>query len=91
MSDQRVAELVGYLKTKDFKKMRSWVTNNSDVDSSVIFRRIYDTLYEFAQPQSIPSIIMSLAEYQYRAAFVSDHEINIVACLTEIMASSQWK
>jgi DNA polymerase III delta prime subunit len=91
MSDQRVAELVGYLKTKDFKKMRSWVTNNSDVDSSVIFRRIYDTLYDFAQPQSIPSIIMTLAEYQYRAAFVSDHEINIVACLTEIMASSQWK
>ena len=91
MSDQRVAELVGYLKAKDFKKMRSWVTNNSDVDSSVIFRRIYDTLYDFAQPQSIPSIIMTLAEYQYRAAFVSDHEINIVACLTEIMASSQWK
>ena len=91
MSDQNVAELVSYLKTKDFKKMRSWVTNNSDVDSSVVFRKIYDTLYEFAQPQSIPSVIMTLGEYQYRAAFVADQEINTVACLTEIMASSQWK
>jgi len=91
MSDQNVAELVSYLKTKDFKKMRSWVTNNSDVDSSVVFRKIYDTLYEFAQPQSIPSVIMTLGDYQYRAAFVADQEINTVACLTEIMASSQWK
>lgn len=91
MSDQNVAELVGYLKSKDFKNMRAWVTNNSDVDSSVVFRRIYDTLYEFAQPQSIPPVIMTLGEYQYRAAFVADQEINTVACLTEIMASSQWK
>ena len=91
MSDQNIAELVSYLKTKDFGKMRSWVTNNSDLDSSVIFRKIYDTLYEFAEPQSIPSVIMSLAEYQHRAAFVADQEINTVACLTEIMASSNWK
>ena len=57
LSDQNIASLVGFLKIKDFKSMRAWVTNSTDVDSSVIFRRIYDTLYDFAQPQSIPSII----------------------------------
>jgi DNA polymerase III delta prime subunit len=91
MSDQNIASLVGFLKTKNFKNMRSWVTNNTDVDSSVIFRRIYDTLYDYAQPQSIPAIILILADYQYKAAFVADKELNTVACLTEIMASSEWK
>jgi DNA polymerase III delta prime subunit len=91
MSDQNIAALVGFLKAKDFKSMRSWVTNNTDVDSSVIFRRIYDTLYDYAQPQSIPAIILILADYQYKAAFVADKELNTVACLTEIMASSEWK
>ncbi len=91
MSDQNIAALVGFLKTKNFKNMRSWVTNNTDVDSSVIFRRIYDTLYDYAQPQSIPAIILILADYQYKAGFVADKELNTVACLTEIMASSEWK
>ena len=91
LSDQNITALVGFLKSKDFKNMRGWVTNNTDVDSSVIFRRIYDTLYDYAQPQSIPSIILILADYQYKAAFVADKELNTVACLTEIMASSEWK
>ena len=91
LSDQNIAALVGHLKNKDFKKMRSWVTNNTDIDSSVIFRRIYDTLYDFAAPHSIPSVILILADYQYKASFVADKELNTVACLTEIMASSEWK
>ena len=91
LSDQDISALVGYLKTKDFKNMRAWVTNNSDIDSSVIFRRIYDTLYEYASPHSIPAVILVLADYQYKAAFVADKELNTVACLTEIMASSEWK
>jgi len=91
LSDQNIAALVHHLKDKDFKSMRSWVTNNTDIDSSVIFRRIYDTLYDFAQPHSIPAIILILADYQYKAAFVADKELNTVACLTEIMASSEWK
>ena len=91
LSDQNIAALVNYLKTKDFKSMRGWVTNNTDIDSSVIFRRIYDTLYEYAQPHSIPAVILVLADYQYKAAFVADKELNTVACLTEIMASSEWK
>ena len=91
MSDQSVAQLIAHLKMKDFKSMRNWVTNNSDVDSAVIFRKIYDSLYDYAEGQSIPSIIIILADYQYKACFVSDRELNIVACLTEIMASSTWK
>lgn len=91
LSDQNIAALVGFLKSKDFKSMRSWVINNTDIDSSVIFRRIYDTLYDFAQPQSIPAVILILADYQYKAGFVADKELNTVACLTEIMASSEWK
>tara|TARA_B110000444_G_scaffold97089_1_gene92110 strand:+ start:88 stop:1029 length:942 start_codon:yes stop_codon:yes gene_type:complete len=91
LSDQNIAALVGFLKAKDFKSMRSWVNNNTDIDSSVIFRRIYDTLYDFAQPQSIPAIILILADYQYKVGFVADRELNTVACLTEIMASSEWK
>ena len=91
LSDQNIAALVHHLKDKDFKSMRSWVTNNTDINSSVIFRRIYDTLYDFAQPHSIPAIILILADYQYKAAFVADKELNTVACLTEIMASSEWK
>jgi DNA polymerase III delta prime subunit len=91
LSDQNIAALVKNLKDKDFKSMRAWVTNNTDIDSSVIFRRIYDTLYDFASPHSIPAIILVLADYQYKAAFVADKELNTVACLTEIMASSEWK
>ena len=91
LSDQNIASLVNHLKSKDFKSMREWVTNNADIDSSVIFRRIYDTLYEFASPHSIPAVILVLADYQYKAAFVADKELNTVACLTEIMASSEWK
>ena len=91
LSDQNIAALVGFLKSKDFKSMRSWVINNTDIDSSVIFRRIYDTLYDFAQPQSIPAVILILADYQFKGGFVADKELNTVACLTEIMASSEWK
>jgi len=91
LSDESISQLITYLKGKDFRSMRSWVTQNSDLDSSVLFRKVYDSLYEFAEPHSIPGIILTIAEYQYRAAFVSDAEINTVACLTEIMSSAKWK
>lgn len=85
-----VKELVNYLKNKDFRKMRSWVVNHMDLEATVIFRRIYDNLSEYIKPQSIPQVILILAEYQYKSAFVADQEINMVACLTEIMAETQW-
>ena len=91
LSNNSVSDLIGYLKAKDFKKMRSWVTNNIDTDASSIFRKIYDTMYDTIQPNSIPRTVLILADYQYKNAFVADHELNVVACLTELMAEVEWK
>lgn len=80
------SDLVAALKGKDFKKMRSWVVNNQDLDSSAVFRGLYDRMQDTVQPQSIPQLVLILADYQYKDAFVADHELNMVACMTEIMA-----
>ena len=90
-TDASYDNLFKSLKDKDFKKMRSWVTNNMDVDSSVIFRTIYDSMYEKVIPQSIPQLVLILADYQYKDAFVADHELNLVACMTEIMANVEFE
>ena len=83
--------LFDYLKNKDFKKMRSWVATNVDIDSSVVFRALYDRLNDRLTPESIPQLVLILANYQYKDAFVADHELNTVACLTEVMANVTWK
>jgi DNA polymerase III delta prime subunit len=83
--------LFTYLKDKDFKKMRQWVTNNIDTDASAIFRGIYDQMYDRLNPRSIPQLVLILADYQYKQAFVADHELNVVACMTEIMGSLKFK
>jgi DNA polymerase III delta prime subunit len=85
------SELIKTLKDKDFKKMRSWVVNHMDVDTVSIFRGLYDNMNEYIQPQSIPQLVLILADYQYKDAFVADHELNIVACMTEIMANVHFK
>ena len=90
-NDASITTLVKHLKTKDFKQMRAWCASNSDIDTSVVFRKIYDKAYDILDPQSIPPVILLLADYQYKAAFVADHELNLVACLTEIMASATFK
>jgi DNA polymerase III delta prime subunit len=77
------------LKSKDFKSMRRWVVNHMDVDTSAVFRGIYDQMNDKIQPQSIPQLVLILADYQYKAAFVADHELNLVACMTEIMTEVQ--
>ena len=79
--------LFASLKDKDFKKMRNWVSNNIDVDTSAVFRHMYDNMYEKVVPASIPQLVLILADYQYKNAFVADHELNMVACMTEIMAN----
>jgi DNA polymerase III delta prime subunit len=79
------------LKNKDFKKMRSWVAQNVDLDVSAIFRHIYDNMYTKVESGSIPQLVLILADYQYKNAFVADHELNIVACMTEIMANVEFK
>lgn len=89
--ESEINELVQHLKSKDFRSMREWAAANSDIDSSVVFRRIYDNSYDILDPQSIPPVILLLADYQYKAAFVSDRELNLVACLTEIMGTAKFK
>ena len=90
VSDKNYNDLFSYLKNKDFKKMRSWVVNNIDTDASAIFRAIYDKMAEKVAPQSIPQLVLILGDYQYKNAFVADHELNVVACLTEVMSDVQF-
>lgn len=85
-----IDELVKLLKDKDFKKMRTWVVNNMDMDATAIFRSLYDQSTTYIKPQSVPQLVLILADYQYKHAFVADHELNIVACLTEIMANVEF-
>lgn len=89
-SDESIAEVVRYLKNKDFKGMRNWVANNSTLDSAVVFRKLYDGLYEYAKPSSIPNIVLILADYSYKSAFVADRELNMVAAMTELMGNGEW-
>jgi len=91
VSDVQLGELTKALKEKDFANCRKWVTNNLDNDPSRIFRKIYDVLYELLKPQSVPQLVLVLSKYQYQAAFVADHEINLIACLTEIMVDCEFK
>lgn len=83
-------QLFAILKAKDFKEMRKWVVNNIDIDATAIFRGIYDHMNDRVEPQSIPQLILILADYQYKNAFVADHELNVVACLTEVMANVRF-
>jgi DNA polymerase III delta prime subunit len=91
LSDQNVKGLMKSLKEKDFKTMRKWVVDNIDTEPQAIFRKVYDSMVEYLQPQSIPQVVLILADYQYKNSFVADHEINVVACMTELMASADWK
>lgn len=89
--NSNVVELIRYLKDKNFPEVRKWVALNIDNDSSKIFRQIYDEMQKVLVPSTIPSAIISLADYQYKSAFVMDQEINMVACLIEIMAECEFK
>jgi len=86
-----IAELVQHLKGKQFKKMRSWVVNHMDVDTVAIFRGLYDNMFQYVDDKSIPQLVLIIADYQYKDAFVADHELNTVACMTEIMMQVKFK
>ena len=90
-SDVAVNELIKNLKEKNFSEVRKWVNSNMDNDITVLLRRIYDNLYESLVPTTIPAAVLVLAKYQYQAAFVADQEINMLACLTEIMVECEFK
>lgn len=91
VTDVQLGALVQGLKDKDFGAVRKWTTNNLDNDPTKIYRKLYDTLYEQLKPNSVPQLVLHLAKYQYQAAFVADAEINMVACLTEIMVDCEFK
>jgi len=91
VSDVQLTDLIKALKSKDFANARKWVTNNLDNDPTKIYRKLYDGLYELLQPNSVPQLVLHLAKYQHQAAFVADHEINMIACLTEIMVDCEFK
>jgi len=90
-SDVKVNDLIKNLKKKEFSEVRKWVVNNLDNDSGVLMRRIYDVLHDSLVPNSIPAAVLILAKYQYQIAFVADQEINMLACLTEIMVECEFK
>jgi DNA polymerase III delta prime subunit len=85
----QLQEIVKHIKAKDFGAIRKWVAT-SDLDSNSVFRQIYDSLYDFMKPHSIPQAVLIIADYQYKNAFVADTEINLVACLTELMANCEY-
>jgi len=91
LSETHNKELVATLKEKRFNDMRKWVIQNIDKEPSSMFRNLYEVLWKALDPKSIPQAVLVIAGYQYKAGFVADQEINMVACLTEIMANCKFK
>lgn len=91
LSETSVKDLMGDLKDKNFKGMRKWVTDNMDVESAKIFRMVYDNMITYVEPSSVPQLVLILADYSYKDSFVADHELNVVACMTEIMSQIKFK
>jgi DNA polymerase III delta prime subunit len=91
MSEESFRNLIKHLKEKNFSEVRKWVAHQSDSDTATLFRELYDSAANTIEPASIPQLVLILADYQYKAAFVADHELNIMAALTEIMAQCKFK
>ena len=91
LGDENYKSLVKHLKDRNFKEMRKWVGHNSDIEPSVLYRKLYDTASDFMSDRSVPQLVLHIADYSYKSAFVADHEVNLVACLTEIMTDCEFK
>tara|TARA_Y100000593_G_scaffold72983_1_gene134064 strand:+ start:941 stop:1879 length:939 start_codon:yes stop_codon:yes gene_type:complete len=91
ISDERIKGLCEHLKNKKYGKMRRWVVDNLDSDPVLLYRKIYDVLHRTLTDDSIPLSVITIADYSYKSAFVADQEINMVACLTDIMANCEFK
>ena len=91
LSEVNINELMESLKKQEFTNVRKWIVNNLDNDPVRIYRRIYDSLYDYIDKSTIPHAVVILAEYSYKSAFVADQEINLLACFTEIMAQVKFK
>ena len=90
IKEMNLKELIDSLREKNFSKMRQWVVANVDNDPATVYRKIYDELYNVVDKGSIPQAVLTIAEYQYKSAFVADQEINLVACLVELMAECEF-
>jgi DNA polymerase III delta prime subunit len=91
VADITIDDLLRSLKNKEFTNVKKWVAENIDNDPSIVMRRIYDVLYDNLKAVSIPEAVLIIAKYQYQISFVADQEINLLACLTEIMMSCEFK
>ena len=91
IAEVNLTELMNHLKGKEFGKVRKWVVDNIDNDPVKVFRKIYEKLYDYMKPESIPNAVIIIGVYQYKSAFVADQEINLLACLTEIMSQCKFK
>ena len=91
LSEISIKELMQLLKDKEFTTIRKWVGKNIDGDVASMFRKIYDTINQYAKPSSLPQIVVTLADYQYKSAFVADQEVNFMAFLTELMVDTEWQ
>lgn len=89
IGDVDITEVVGYLKAKDFGSLRKWVGSHT-IEPTVLFRKIYDGMYEILKPESIPQVVLLLADYGYKSAFVVDQEINTMACLVELILQCEF-
>lgn len=91
MGDESYKSLVSHLKSKNFKEVRKWVAQNSDIETCSLFEHLYDKATEYLEPSSIPTLVILLADYQYKDAFVANHELNTMAAMTEIMTGCKFK
>ena len=91
LAEEKITPLINTLKDKKWTEMRKWVGENSDNDLSVMYRKIFNALEDKLEPASIPACVLIIADYQYKSAFAADTEINLVACLTEIMSECKFR
>jgi len=91
LSETSIKELMQLLKDKEFTSVRKWVGKNIDGDVAPMFRKIYDTVTQYVKPSSVPQVVVTLADYQYKSAFVADQEVNFMAFLTELMVETEWQ
>ena len=91
ISEDNIKSLIAFMKDKNFGNVRKWIVQNIDNDPVKVFRKIYNAAYDVLEPRSIPRAVLCLADYQYKSAFVADQEINLLACLTEIMMECEFK
>ena len=91
LQESEIKNLISSMKNKDFSSVRKWAAMNAETSPTEIYRKIYDGLTDNLENQSIPEAILILAESQYRSAFVADQEINMMACLVQLMMSCAFK